>query len=304
MSKEILPLRQCSMDEDLVNVNDIPPESQYHDPPMDTSNFSKTPPVSEFESKTDSNYRSVISSSLSKTDTSPINSESFNLCCNFSTSQFTSVMDNYMESEKLSYDQPLMRKSSVNYSCPSTSTSKDITTHTDSKIISSPEVRPIPSKLDYFPNAVNSIVVSETGKKYPKKYSFYSNNFSSFLNQDQNFVKDNHKENTDKQDSVVHTNNSIKNSDDVGIKNLCNESVLKTSCNAEQELLKRGFQPVASCSIQSTSYFISSFFFQSKFPVQIYELRFHFRRFLFRRKYFRIEKKCCYIILQQSHLCN
>ncbi len=47
-----------------------------------------------------------------------------------------------------------------------------------------PKLEKTPSKIDYFPSAVHSIVVSETGKKYPKKYSFYSNNISSFLNQE------------------------------------------------------------------------------------------------------------------------
>ncbi|XP_065215785.1 PR domain zinc finger protein 10-like [Planococcus citri] len=239
ISKDILPQRQCpvpvEMNTNLVHVNDMQAESQY------ACNFSKTP-ISEFNN--DTNYHSVISTSLSKTiDSSPISTESFNLCCDFpsneTSNQFTSVIDSY----------PIISEKQISYehSCPTTSSHKEIPTQTNSKIVPNPQVQPIPSKLDYFPNAVNSIVVSETGKKYPKKYSFYSN-FPSYLNQDQNYDK---REKHDIPEETTASNSNQTNTDPKTT--IENELARNIAGNTEQELLKRGFHQVDSSEVQRTS---------------------------------------------------
>lgn len=181
-------------------------ETHFNNVVSDSSSFtSKPPPVDDFNVNTTC-YHSVISTSLSKTiNSSPISSESFNLCCDFNPSavnQFSSNVDTYssMVSSKLStsYNEPLLGKSDVTFCTSSSSSSKVISEMpSDAKLLPNPPMEPVASKIDYFPSAVNSIVVSETGKKYPKKYSFYSNNFSSFLNQDTPFDKDCRSSNTE-----------------------------------------------------------------------------------------------------------
>lgn len=207
--------------------------------PQYACNFSKTP-ISEYNN--DTSYHSVISTSLSKPiNSSPINTEGFNLCCNFSSgetsTQFSSVIDTYpiVSEKQITYEQ----------SCSSSSSMKEIPSQSNSKIVPNPQVQPIPSKLDYFPNALNSIVVSETGKKYPKKYSFYSN-FSSYLNQDQNYDKVG-KDNSPEQSSTSSHNQSSTNAKTT----IDDESIRKTAENTEQELIKRGFHPVDSSEVQS-----------------------------------------------------
>lgn len=85
------------------------------------------------------------------------------------------------------YQSVVAEKSNVVYTESLLSSTSESTNERQKKVSGLHEnskIKPVSSKLDYFPSAVNSIVVSETGKKYPKKYSFYSNNFSSFLNQE------------------------------------------------------------------------------------------------------------------------
>lgn len=199
MSKEILnPVRHCSVTSEMEDniVNQLP-ETNFNDGMSDSSNFStKSSPVRDFNVCT-TDYLPTASTSLSKTINSSITNESFNLCCDFTGSavnQFSSNVNSYspMVSTKPStYSESLLGKSDVNYSCTSTSlSSRSIpAAQSNSELLPNAPVEPATSKTDYFPSAVNSIVVSETGKKYPKKYSFYSD-FSSFLNQETSFNKD------------------------------------------------------------------------------------------------------------------
>lgn len=124
-------------------------------------------------------YPSVISSSLGKSISSTsTNDENFNLCVDFSAednNNFHNVIDTY---------QPVVSEKSSIYVEPLMQTGR--TSHEETKQLPSQPVarnNRVPSKMDYFPSAVNSIVVPETGKKYPKKYSFYSN-ISTYMNQD------------------------------------------------------------------------------------------------------------------------
>lgn len=143
-----------------------------------------------------SHYPSVISSSLGKSITSTsANDENFNLCVDFSAednNNFHAVIDPYQPvvSEKSSiYGEPLMQTVQPSHKEPKQLPSQTV-----------PRNSRVPSKMDYFPSAVNSIVVPETGKKYPKKYSFYSN-ISSYMNQDSFDKGDNEK--ITKSDKVI-----------------------------------------------------------------------------------------------------
>ena len=168
-----------------------------------SSNFDpRASPITTFHNDA-THYPSVISSSLGKSITSTsTNEENFNLCVDFSAGgndSFHTVIDPYQPVEKSSiYGEPLMQNSQT-----SQKETKQLPT-------SQPVTRTerVPSKMDYFPSAVNSITVPETGKKYPKKYSFYSN-ISSYMNQD-SFYKGDSEKNT-KSEKVINVsqNNSL-----------------------------------------------------------------------------------------------
>lgn len=178
-------------------VNQLP-ETNFNDGMSDSSTFStKSSPVRDFNVCT-TDYLRTESTSLSKTINSSITNESFNLCCDFTASavnQFSPNVNSYSPvvstKPSTSYNESLLGKSDVNYSCTSTNLSNRSVpaAHSNSELLPNVPVEPATSKTDYFPSAVNSVVVSETGKKYPKKYSFYSD-FSSFLNQETSFNKD------------------------------------------------------------------------------------------------------------------